>query len=246
MSYSVNQSIAWAQSVMATYIPLTAQTGSEPALTIANMVLAFVLAPPFSWPTNRAEYSGAALNMTAGSQDYTLPITSFGFLETVTLTNPTGGKSFIVKNIYNSMALGTSTEQTARPSACSVKAIIPGTSVSLRFLSAPDLAYTGTATYQLAPNFFSATTQDWFTQGNIPQQQMHMYNNLFLAECFQTNGDPEAAGMYRRRGMAALLATAEGLTEAQKNLIVAQAMYADLQTIAMNLRAQMAGQARAV
>lgn len=244
MAYTLNQSVAWAQSMLVSYIPLTALAPGEPAITIANMVVAFMNAPPFTWPTNRAE--DASLTMTAGTQDYTLSIANFGFLETVTLKNPSTQKSFAVKNVYNSSVLGVSNEQTARPNAVSVKTITPGTSVALRFLSAPDLGYTGTTTYQKAPVLFTAPTQDWFAQCNIPQNQMHIYNNLFLAECFQVNGDPQSAAQYRRRGMAALLATAEGLTEAQKSMIFAQSMYTDLQTIAANVRVQQANQARGI
>jgi hypothetical protein len=242
MAYTLNESIAWSGSMLTTFIPLTAQTGSEPALTIANMVVSFMLNPPFCWPTNRAE--DTSLTTAAGTQDYTLSITNFGFLETVTLTN--SGKSFAVRDVYNSKALGISSEQTARPNAVSVKAIVPGTSVSLRFLSAPDLIYTGTTTYQKAAVLFTATAQDWFTQCNIPGNQIHIYNNLFLAECFQVNGDEQSAAMYRRRGMASLLATAEGLTEMQASMIFAQASFMDIQSIAASLRTQLAQQARSV
>ena len=228
--------------MLTTYIPLTAQTGSEPALTIANMVVAFMQDAPFCWPTNRAEDS--SLTTVAGTPDYTLSITNFGFLETVTLTN--SGKSFAVPNVYNSKALGFSNEQTSRPNAVSVKAIVPGTSVSLRFLSAPDLVYTGKTTYQMAPVLFSATSQDWFTQCNITGNQIQIYNNLFLAECFQVNGDEQSAALYRRRGMASLLATAEGLTEMQARMIFEQASFMDIQSIAASLRTQLAQQDRTV
>jgi hypothetical protein len=244
MAYTLNQTILWSQSQMGTYIPLTAQTGNEPATTIANMVVAFMLNPPFTWPTNRAE--DTSLVMVAGTQDYTLSITNFGFLETVTLKDPVTNKYAQVPKIYNSSILGLSNEQQARPNACSVKLYTPGTNVSLRFLSAPEKAYTGTSTYQKAPVLFSATTQDWFTQCNIPGNQIHIYNNLFLGECFQVDGDEQSAAIYRRRGMAALLATADGLTEMQKSMIFAQAMFSDIQAITAQLRAQSASQARAV
>jgi hypothetical protein len=242
MGYAVSQSIAWSQSMLTTYIPLTSQTGSEPALTIANMVVTFMLNPPVSWAFNRAE--DTSLTTVAGTSDYALSITNFGFLETVTLTN--SGKSFAVPRVYNSLIVGKSSEQNARPEAVCVKAITPGTSIGIRFLSAPDLVYTGVTTYQKAPVLFTATSQDWFTQCGIPIFYMDIFNNLFLAECFQANGDPAEAGIYRRRGMAALVSKAEGLTEMQRNMMVAQAMNSDLQTIAANLRTQTASQARVI
>jgi hypothetical protein len=184
--------------------------------------------------------------MTPGTQDYTVNANNFGFLEKVTLTNPANSKAFEVATIYNSKALGISTEQVARPHTCSVKAIVPGTSFSLRFLSAPDLAYTGVATFQAAPVPFTLLTQDWFTQCNLPITQQHIYTNLFLSEAFVVNGDQQEAANYRRRGMAALLATAEGLTEMQKSVIFAQAMFSDLQTLAAQMRTQAASQARTI
>lgn len=243
MSYTLNQSIAWAGSMLNTYIPLTSQTGSEPAITIANMVVAFMLNPPFCWPTNRAENS--AVSTVAGTQDYTLSLTDFGFMEKVTLKNAANA-SWEVPRVYNSMILSTTQEQTARPEAVCVKTVTPGTSIAVRFLSAPDAIYTITATYQKVPVLFSATTQDWFTQCNIPVYYMDIFNNLFLAECFQVNSDYQESVSYRRRGMAALLAKAEGLTEAQKNMIYEQSMAGDLQTVGAQIRRQMAAQARTV
>lgn len=229
--------------MLTTYIPLTAQTGSEPALTIANMVVMFILNPPFTWGFNRAEDS--TTTTAAGTQDYVVTLTDFGFLETVTLTDA-NSKSYAVPRIYNSNALGKTSEQSARPEACSVKLFTPGTSIAIRFMGCPDAIYTATLTYQKAPVLFTATTQDWFTQAKIPIAYMDIFNNLFLAEAFQANGDAGEAGRYRQRGMAALISKAEGLTEMQKNMMLAQAMNADLQTIAANLRAQQAAQARSL
>ena len=229
--------------MLATYIPLTAQTGNEPAISIANMIVAFLFNPPLTWPMNRAE--DASTSTVAGTQDYTVNITNFGFLESVTLTNASS-KSWAVPRIYNTQNLGTTSEQSARPEACCVRFISPGTSIAIRFLSAPDAIYKATLTYQKAPVLFTATSQDWFTQCNIFNFYMDIFNNLFLAEALQVNGDVQEAGLYRRRGMAALIGKAEGLTEMQKNMMLAQATYSDIQTIAANLRTQQASQARSI
>jgi hypothetical protein len=242
MAYTLNQTILWSQSVLGTYIPLTAQTGNEPATTVANMVVVLVNSPPFTWPTNRKE--DATLTTVVGQSDYGLAITDFGFLEKLSLIDA-ATKYWNVDRIYNTAALNKNTDQTKRPDSVSVNLLNPGTNVTLRFPSM-DAIYTGVTTYQKAPILFTATSQDWFTQCNLPQSQLHIYNNLFLSEAFQTNGDEQSAAIYRRRGMAALLATAEGLTEMQKSMIFAQAMFSDLQTIAANLRTQSASQARTI
>ena len=56
MAYTLAQSIAWAQSMLTTYIPLTAQTGSEPAITIGNMVVSFILNPQYAPINIRATF----------------------------------------------------------------------------------------------------------------------------------------------------------------------------------------------
>jgi hypothetical protein len=243
MAYTLDQTIRWSQSVLGTYIPLTAQTGNEPATTIANMVVNFILSAPFTWPTNRAE--DTSLTTVAGQSDYPLTIAAFGFLEKLSLI-AANGKYWDVKTIYNTAALNKNNDQTKRPDAVSVNLLNPGTGVTLRF-ACMDAVYTNCiTTYQKAPVLFTATSQDWFTQCNLPQSQMHIYNNLFLGEALQVDGDDQSAAIYRRRGMAALLATAEGLTEMQKSMIFQQAMFSDIQTIAANLRTQTAAQARAI
>ena len=243
MAYTLNQTILWSQSQLGTYIPLTAQAGNEPATTIANMVVVFVNSPPFTWPTNRKEDN--TLTTVVGQSDYTLNIADFGFLEKLSLIDA-GEKYWNIERVYNTAALNKNTDQTKRPDSVSVNLITPGTNVTLRFPSM-DAVYTACiTTYQKAPVLFTATSQDWFTQANLPQSQMHIYNNLFLGEALQVDGDQQSAAVYRRRGMAALLATAEGLSEMQKSMIFAQAMFSDLQTLAAQIRTQSAGQARAV
>ena len=142
MAYTLNQTILWAQSVLATYIPLTAQTGNEPATSIANMVVNFILSPPFTWPTNRAE--DTSLTTVLGQSDYTLTIAAFGFLEKMSLIDA-NGKYWNVERIYNTAALNKNTDQTKRPDSVSVNLITPGTNVTLRFPSI-DAIYTACVT----------------------------------------------------------------------------------------------------
>ncbi len=244
MAYSLNNSVLWAQSMLGTYIPLSSQTGSEPAISIANMVTSFMVMPPFSFPWNRVE--NTAETLTVGEQDILCDFTDFGWLEKVTLNNPTSGTAYEIKNVYNANILGASTEELARPNACCVKLFVPNTSVTFRFLSAPDLAYPVTFAYQKIPYMFTALANDWFVQAGIPYFMMPVFNNLFLSECFIVNGDVQEAATYRRRGMAALVAMADGLTEAQRNMIMLQAVSGDLQIMAAQLRQQMASQARTI
>ncbi len=66
--YTLQQTINWAKPYIQ-YQPLTAGTGSEPAISIATMIRNSILAAPMTWPWNRAEVTQA---ITSGTQDYTM------------------------------------------------------------------------------------------------------------------------------------------------------------------------------
>ena len=147
--YTLQDSINWAQSFIE-YSPLTAGTGSEPAVSIATIVRNTILNAPLIWPWNRAEDS--SLVTVAGTQDYTVALTDFGYLEKVSFLD-SAGESFEVKDVFNTMVLGKVTAAAnsagrGRPSSVCVKSVIPGTSVTLRFLAVPNAVYTATLTYQ--------------------------------------------------------------------------------------------------
>jgi hypothetical protein len=134
------------------YSPLTAGLGLEPAVSIASMIRNTMLTAPMTWNWNRKEDS--SLVTKPNVQDYTVPLTDFGFLEKASLTDGQGNTNE-VKYIYNTNALSkTTTASTQRPDHLSVMSYVPGVSVGLRFLGVPGQAYTVTLTYQLnAPQF---------------------------------------------------------------------------------------------
>ena len=160
--YTLNQTISWAQGYIE-YLPLTAGTGMEPALSIASMVRNTILNPPLTWPFNRAEWlintPNTPASLTAGVQDYVFPITNFSYLEKVSLlgVSPTGNGAmygFELKDIYNTYILGvpyTGTAGQAQPNGVAVKYYTPCSNVAMRFLSVPDQSYTGVITYQKTP-----------------------------------------------------------------------------------------------
>lgn len=145
--YTLQQTINYSQTFIQ-YSPLTAGIGQEPATTIANTVRNTIMNSPATWPWNRAEYTAPAL--TAGTQDYTFPITDFGYLEKITLTN-TDGYQFELKNIHNTYILAPSTEQ-SQPEAACVKFVNYGTNVAIRFMATPDQVYQCVVTYQKLVN----------------------------------------------------------------------------------------------
>jgi hypothetical protein len=238
MSYTLQQTINWAQTYVQ-YIPLTAGTGNEPAISIGNTVQSTILNAPFVWPFNRNEFP---IVLVTGQQDYVFDVTDFAYLEKVSLLSADGSDGFEVKDVYNTNILGlAATGSTAQPNAVAVKLYTPDTSIALRFLSNPDQAYTGTLTYQVIVDPFTALDDPW---APIPDSFIDIFNNLFLAEVMAVADDAREQ-LYRQRGIAALLSKAEGLTEMQRNVYLAQYLArGSSMTLAAQLRTQQAIQAR--
>ena len=311
MPNTISTTVNWAQAFIQ-YSPLTAGTGSEPSISIASMIRNSILNAPMTWSWNRFEDS--SVTTTTVDQDYSVPLTNFGFLETVSLTDPKGNIQQ-VKDIYNTTALSKNT-QTQRPSAACVIANTPGTSIKIRFNSVPDQIYKVNLTYQgiavqfgpfvvnsagnaaggntayvgiFTPASFpanaTATIAGFTTAGNngtflvvsctstiltvanvggvsetpaggataingswapIPDQYSDVYNNLYLAEAFQAASEDAEAARYRQRGVAALLAKAEGLTQTQINIFRQQWLARDSESAAVALRTQQGNAARGI
>lgn len=219
MSRTIQDSINACQPFIE-YGPLASGSGYEPAITIANTIQAMVTEPPFTWGWNRKEDS--TLSTVAGTQDYTGAITDFGFLEKITLVDPTG-VPFDVADVYNNAALGigdATVARQARPNSACVLYLTYGASLRLRFLAVPDKIYVATLTYQklvVPMTTLTGSTGTW----TIPDQYLDIYNTLFLGEALAAYDDARSQ-VYRQRGVTALLAKSEGLTELQKNLFTEQ------------------------
>jgi len=220
MSYTIQQSINFAQTFIQ-YAPLAVGTGNEPAISLANEIQNMILNAPFTWAWNRAEDN--SLTLVPGTQDYTVNLTNFSFLEKVTLTNPADGSVYECKDVYNTLARGKadpSTLKQARPQACCVISVTYGTSLKLRFMGVPDAGYNVLLTYQklVAPiSTLTGGTGTWA----IPDQYIDIYNNLFAGEALAV-ADDQRANLYRARGVAALITKAEGLDEMQINAFLEQ------------------------
>lgn len=246
---TIQNSIDYAQTQIQ-YSPLSVGTANEPAITIANEIQNLFFGPPFTWGFNRAENGppNTSLTLTPGIQDYSVPVTDFAFMETATTADPDTGETFSINDVYNTKNLSTgdvSTNKRGRPNSVSIRMIQFGTSVTLRFLGVPDKAYKVTFTYQklVAPmSTLTGTNGTW----TIPAHYSDIYNSLFLAEALATVDDAKAT-QYRQRGVAALLAKAEGLNEMQVNTFLQQ--YWSRQgrpEMAGPLRTQQSAQARGV
>src|SRR5579859_7813498 len=137
---TIQNSIDYSQPFIQ-YSPISAGANSEPAVTIANEIQNLVCGPPFGWSWNRKEDSSTST--VAGTQDYTINLTDFAYLEKVSLTDP-NGVVFDVPNIYNNLSKGlanATSERQMRPNSCCVLIVTYGTSVKIRFIGVPDQIY---------------------------------------------------------------------------------------------------------
>ena len=313
MANTLQGTVNWAQALIASYPPLTAGAGFEPAVTIASIIRNSMMNAPMSWSWNRFEDS--TTSTVVGTQDYTVALTNFGWLEKASLTDP-NGVIWEIKDVYNTNALSKSTVQ-QRPSAVAIIANTPGTNIKIRFLGVPDQIYTVNLTYQglatqfgpfvvqSAANAIGANTSytGIFTPASfptgttatiagfvthtvnngtfvvvscnvttlivanaagvsetptpaasvingswapIPDQYSDIYSNLFLAEAFEVSMDSAEAARYRQRGVAALLAKAEGLTQTQINIFREQWLTRDSEVQSTTLRVQQGNTARGI
>ncbi len=248
MATTIQNSIDFAQPFIQ-YSPLSVGIANQPAVGIANDIQFMVVAAPFTWGWNRNETSPTnnPQSTVAGTQDYVFNITDFGFLEKVSLTDP-NGTIFEVLNIYNTAALAiadASPNKRARPESAAVISVTYGTSFKLRFMAVPDQIYLMNLTYQklVSPmTTLTGATGTW----TIPDQYQDIYSNLFIGEAMATVDDVKAV-QYRQRGVTALLAKAEGLSEMQKNAFLDQYwMRHGRPDMAGPLRTQQSVQARGV
>ena len=143
---NLQQTINWAQTQVE-YIPLTAGLGQEPAVSAATAIRDSFLSAPITWYWNRASFTLPSPT-TKGTQDYNILLSSipdFGFLEKVSLTDPSG-KIWEIKDIYNVAPLSPASE-TQRPNGAAVQSV-SSTNLTLRFMGVPNASYTVTITYQ--------------------------------------------------------------------------------------------------
>jgi hypothetical protein len=230
------------------YSPLSAGTNSEPAITIANEIQNLVCGPPFTWAWNRGDNGSVALNTTVGTQDYTTLLTDFAYLETASSTDSSGAV-FNIPDVYNNLSKGKAdpnAPKQARPNAICVYQVIYGTSVKIRLMGTPNAVYGINLTYQKLISPMTALTGSPAGTWTIPPQYSDIYNNLFTGEAMAVVDDARA-NIYRQRGVTALLAKSDGLTEMQKNQFLEQFWArAGRQEMYGTLRTQQSTQARSV
>jgi hypothetical protein len=217
-------------------------TNSQPILGIASIVRNVILAAPFTWRFNRNNVNliGSANppGIAKGVQDYTQLIQDFGFIEAGTTNDGTTSRQF--KDVKNNEALASSTTQ-ARPETISVFNDDLAGNITFRLSAVPDLAYVVNMVYQKAPVQFAALTDKW---APIPDSFSDVYNNMCLGYYMDSCQDGRAP-QYIARGMAGLLARAQGLSQMDKAIFAASYMNFNAQEMLNQLKTQQGQQAQA-
>ena len=223
------------------YMSANVGVSNQPILGIASLVRNIILAAPFQWSWNRI-YDDSVVTV-VGQQDYTPDLYNFGYLEKASVQNA-AGQIWEIPRIKNNEPLAKSTQQ-ARPDALAVQINNSGTDepssfLTLRFSAVPDAIYQVNLIYQEAPYNFTALSNPW---APVPDSFSDVYNNMVLGYYMDSCQDGRAQ-QYVARGVAGLLARAQGLTEMDKALFAASYMQFDMQQMLSKLRTQQGQQAQ--
>ena len=217
------------------YMSANIGTSNQPIIGIANIVRNIILSAPMVWDFNRVENSSTTL--TANTQDYTLSVSDFGYLERASVQDPVTSKWYEIPDVRNNSALAKSSTPVARPQVICVQ---NGTGPVFRFSAVPDQNYPLAFVYQKNSVQFTATTDQW---APIPDSYSDIYNNMCLGYYMDSCQDPRAP-QYIQRGIASLLARQSGLSEMDKAIFAQMYMNFDAAQMAQSIGTQQGKQAQ--
>lgn len=189
--------------------PLAGQADvpGEPALTMANSVLGFILGPPFAWRWNRNKVTFTTM---LGTQTYQEAVTDLGWVEEATISD-----GVTVWPLEVRLHLEDSTDQN-RPEYIASELDDDAGNITFNMYPVPDKVYTITVTYQKKPVLFTSLNGKW---APIPDEYQHLYNSGFLAWAFE-NVDDQRLGFEYQKFIRLVIATSEGLTDSEKAIFL--------------------------
>lgn len=208
-TYTVTNALNWA-SLFIRSAPLTGvnSVANEPGLSICNWVKNLIMAPPFSWRWNRAT---TTFTTTAGTQDYTQSLSTFGWLEKASITDSNNN----VIEIDIALDLGEDSNR-QQPNRIAARIDNDAGSITFRLMPVPDQTYTVTLTYQ---NQSSQITSTSSTFTPIPDYMQHVLYTGVLAKVYEyINDDRWMPTM--QLFLKTLVAWNGGLSETEANLFV--------------------------
>ena len=193
--------------------PLTGVGGviGEPSLTNATYVAGVLLSPPFAWRWNRASGS---FTTNPGTQDYTVNLPNFGWLEKASLIDTT------VDNITSQeleVVLNLGIERAPNnPARISARLDDDLGNITFRLSPPPHEQMTINFDYQLAAPTFTSTSQTW---SPIPDYLSWLFTEGFLAKAYEYWGD-ERYPTTMQLFIASLIGANGGLSDSQINIFM--------------------------
>ena len=188
---------------------------NEPALTSANYAMQTILQPPFRWEWNRT-VATSAITTTAGTSDYAVSISNYGWLEKATIITPTPPANTppnFELEIYE--ILGKDGEQ-SRPTKIAVLQDNGAGTITFRLFPVPDDTYTVDLDYQNSPILATGLNTLWTP---IPDKLAFLYERFMIAQAQmmynQQLGLSNLEVFFRQ-----LVGAAEGLSEMEKAIFL--------------------------
>lgn len=215
------------------YAPLAISTNSyEPAVTIANVVKQTILNAPFTWRWNRGT---ATFNTVANTQDYSVAVSDFGFVETASVLANQSPPAPTYEVIQYRNILGQGGTDTSRPTSIAAQLDDNAGNITFRLLPVPDAVYTVNITYQKKATLFpfTGTTSTW---APIPDEYQFVYQQGFLAMTFLYWDDPRWQ-VEVPRFLSSLVGISEGLDDTQKNIFLQNWIINNVNTLQPQVRA---------
>lgn len=181
---------------------------TEPGFTIGDWVRNFILSPPFAWRWNRAITS---FTTTAGVQDYSKSLPTFGWMEQAALTDGSGNISQLL------IMLNLADDNTQNlPVRIAARLDDDAGNITFRLLPAPNTTYTVTISYQMAASTFAQINDTW---APIPDYLSYLYTTGFLAKTYEFTNDerfPFSMQLFLRQ----LVSANGGLDDSQINIFL--------------------------
>lgn len=184
--------------------------GMDPALESANLILATMLGPPFSWPWNRA-----AVNFVANAQDTLVAgLNGFGFLEAGSLTPQAGGSPM---PLQIELVMESDSTQGARPRSVAHLLDDGAGNITFRLVPAPSVAY---VVNLLTQNKAPVVQSLGYTWAPVPDEKVRIAEWGMLA-LMSLIGNDGRFGEYNQKWITAILSEQGGLSELKKNIWLA-------------------------
>lgn len=210
--------------------PLTFPTNpnNDPAFYCADWTMQMILSPPFAWRWNRTSATVALPTFVTvpGQTDYPVNLPTFGWIEKATAYDPNNANSAYELQVGLNTAIETLNNQ---PTRITAQLDNDEGSIVFRLFPAPDHVYNVVIESQNAAQIFNSLTQTW---SPIPDYLSYLYVSGFQSKVYEYANDPRWIPSMQSF-LQNLAAAAEGLTETQRNLWLADRMNSLRETLAV-------------